>query len=368
MLRFPVLESLSSVQREAVESNTKLHLLVSGSPGTGKSLVAVHRAIFLLSAGEQVRLITYNRVLAGYLNDLAWQSGFSERFKVFTYHSWLKWFWSTNTGMPEAFPLKRDFPRLSEPDYQRIQTTFSSILRQRDKLNGVSHILVDEGQDLPRSFYEFSELTGQTLSVFADENQIITESNSTLSEIRDELHPVEFVLKENFRNTREIASFAKHFFAGEPTGLPSIANCPPGSTPKVISFAHREDELYHLARFEQKNPEKFIGIAVPTKEVFDEFRSFLSRPLTTKNPVQFYHAGYDGRDVASFTRPGIKLFIFQSSKGIEVDHMFIAGLDALPVREDITIGLRKKTATFRIRKNKNLKMSEYIAIFNRKKS
>lgn len=58
---------LHPTQRAAVERSYKGPALVSGSAGTGKTVVALHRAAHPLRAGGRIPLTTYSRTLAARL-------------------------------------------------------------------------------------------------------------------------------------------------------------------------------------------------------------------------------------------------------------------------------------------------------------
>ena len=62
---------LHPAQRGAVERNFNGPARVSGSAGTGKSVVAMHRAAYLarLSAGGRLLLTTFSKTLASRLSD-----------------------------------------------------------------------------------------------------------------------------------------------------------------------------------------------------------------------------------------------------------------------------------------------------------
>ena len=63
------------------------------------------------------------------------------------------------------------------------------------------------------------------LTVFADEDQAVNENSTSLEQIRIGAGlPMPFMLKENHRNSPEIARVAEHFHTG---GLPA---CPMSTT------------------------------------------------------------------------------------------------------------------------------------------
>jgi superfamily I DNA/RNA helicase len=76
-------------QRECIEFRGP-HLLVTGSPGTGKTLVLLKRACRLsqLMPTAQVLVVTYNKALARYARDQLQLNGASPHVQAVHFHSW----------------------------------------------------------------------------------------------------------------------------------------------------------------------------------------------------------------------------------------------------------------------------------------
>ncbi|MEU7404227.1 hypothetical protein [Streptomyces sp. NPDC044948] len=72
------------------------------------------------------------------------------------------------------------------------------------------HLVVDEGQDLSPGFYRLVRIAAVSVTVFADECQRLTETNSTLNEITADLGRFtgRVEIARNHRNSREITSLA----------------------------------------------------------------------------------------------------------------------------------------------------------------
>lgn len=196
----PVLHpDLTPAQRDCLDALplTGNHL-VSGPPGSGKSLLAAHRAVHLALTGRPTVLLTRSkllcRLLQATLDDLTVPGAAIE---ASTAHAWIMrrygrgavrtadgWFdWTELTGLAAA-------------TIDASETTVTP------------HLVVDEGQDLPPGFYRMVRLSAVSTTVFADECQRLTETNSTLNEIASTLgHSTSRVeISGNHRNTREIAS------------------------------------------------------------------------------------------------------------------------------------------------------------------
>ncbi|WP_307783834.1 AAA family ATPase [Streptomyces spinoverrucosus] len=181
--------------------------LISGPPGSGKSLLAAQRAVMLALTGTPVVLLTYSNLLHQSLAGAVHVLGPVDRsVRVRTVHAWLaEWYGGKPPGGPDGW---FDWPAL----YERAAATAPP--------PGLT-LVVDEGQDLPPEFYRLCRLLGARTMVYADECQSLTDTNSTLAEIAERLgHCARHELDGNHRNTRQIASFAAHFHTG--AGMPPI--------------------------------------------------------------------------------------------------------------------------------------------------
>ena len=98
---------LHPTQRAVVERRFKGPSRVSGSAGTGKSVVAIHRAAYLLKASPEARVLltTYSKTLAARLAqsaDLLLGAGTSERrrLEIDHLHKVARDLWTRRTGKP----------------------------------------------------------------------------------------------------------------------------------------------------------------------------------------------------------------------------------------------------------------------------
>ncbi|MEV5898277.1 AAA family ATPase [Nonomuraea fuscirosea] len=173
--------------------------LVTGPPGSGKTLLAAHRAAMLDIADREVGLITYSNLLRQYTAILGDQVGL--KGKVITFHKWFHEFWRRRFG---AAP-----PPGERPGSFDWLTIMSSLARSPDSLGKeFESLVVDEGQDLPKEFYLLCRQLAADVTVFADEAQCIGDSQSTLLEIQRALGPARrfWKISANHRNTRQIAT------------------------------------------------------------------------------------------------------------------------------------------------------------------
>lgn len=281
--------------------------LVDGPPGSGKSLLAVQRALMLAFTGRQVVLLTRSNLLRQALAPVATVLGAEEAgVEVSTVHSWLSRTYGNGVRRTEDgwFDWPACYQRAAQAEEGRLA------------------LVVDEGQDLPPDFYRLCRVLRAETTVFADECQRLTDSQSTLREIIDGLgRCARHRLSGNHRNTRQIAELAAHFHTGaEPPALPDRE----GPTPRLhrlAGFSALTDRLIALAR---KNPRHSIGVVVASSRTQFELLTRLER-RAPRLEVQMYTAQastgrYRNLDLA---RPGLVLVHRASAKGLDFDTVVV---------------------------------------------
>jgi superfamily I DNA/RNA helicase len=322
MLDLPDFDTLSEEHDDILTLPLDASCLVTGPPGTGKTVMAIYRASILHRSGRKPLLLMYGRLLASYTRAAIGKLEIDGA--VSTYHSWFSQFWRRCYGgkPPESRPWVFEW-----------SACLDKIITDPPPTSERRHFLIDEGQDMPPDFYLLLKLISESLTVFADENQRITDQQSTLAEIRAATGIREVLkLTRNYRNTRPIAEFAASFYAGLPSGIPEL---PPksvrGERPFLMAHGKLHQTIDFIRNYENNHRDHSIGILLERKQQVKQFYNRLQ--AKTRNPVQVY-LSQDGSDASmypqvDFAGPGIKLLTYWSAKGLEFDTVFLPELQEI---------------------------------------
>ena len=315
-MKLPAFEDLSKEQDLIYNLDLDGNYIVSGPPGTGKSVMALYRAQVLTFDDREPAVLMYSKVLQQYTEQAANEvevAGY-----VTTFHKWFWNFWRTHYRNSPPTMAGNSY----ENDWAEIAQQF---MTNPPELGGLSDLIVDEGQDLSLAFFRIVRFVARNITVFADENQQLFDNNTTLREIETGIGAKEhMVLRRNYRNTAEIAAVAANYYAGTPTGIPS----PPerhGDKPTLRQYASVDEFTDFVARYVKARTNLTIGIACPNQNIQRRlYRELESRKLPI--PVQAYMSNNRSHSVLDFDSPAVTLVHYKSLKGLEFDTLFVPEL------------------------------------------
>lgn len=218
-----------------------------------------------------------------------------------------------------------------------------------DEALSLGTLLVDEGQDFPPSFYKMLRhlsAIGQHRGklrvqhplrcfVLADENQQITEENSTLEQIAHSLKIAadnRYLLLDNFRNTREIALLARAFF----NDVSVLPNLPDRSSeaPTFLTVPGHAEIAERLRVWMVNNPDKEVAVLsfseATRNAICGTIKGVLSELRGRNIVVQTYSSltrKENRADDLVFDQGDVVTVLnLQSCKGLEFDAVFIIDL------------------------------------------
>jgi DNA helicase II / ATP-dependent DNA helicase PcrA len=240
-------------------------------------------------------------------------------------------------------PRKEGTPWIDWPAVEaHVSQSGESII---DAALSLGSVLIDEGQDFPPSFYRtlrWLAAYGQSRKgrvehplrccILADENQQITEENSTLDQITSELKIAtehRYKLLDNFRNSREIAQCAAAFFndVGFLPNLPKRS----GEKPVFVTAPNHAHVAQRIKTWIVNNPGKEAGVLTFSEGTRDAICQMLEPALNAIRGREIVLQTYSSktwqenrsRDLVFDTGDIVTVLNLQSCKGLEFDAVFL---------------------------------------------
>jgi len=325
IFKLPTRQELTKSQRAVLRLPKDGQHLITGAPGTGKSVVALWRLQEIGHSKDTV-FLTFNHVL-NHANKALVQSTHSTKMNTA-----MSWFyelqWSMVKGTSGTFEENK-MPELAphKPDYEKVTQRMADLNVDCSRFN----LIIDEGQDLPPEWFDCIEsLKVSNFFVVADQNQQITEERSSLKELQDALgidQEEVIELKENWRNTTAIAAFANYFYTDKTSPRPLLPNRPSTDTPIMFEYDNIDLVKEQILNEYDRDPSKLIGFFVANENKRNWWAENLADDSAgRKNApplVSTYFASQKGSVNINFNYGGVVVLNDKSVKGIEFDTVFI---------------------------------------------
>ncbi|MBL7179014.1 MAG: AAA family ATPase [Desulfobacterales bacterium] len=339
------LKSLDHHQEALARKFDGGHRIIIGSSGSGKTLILVHKAVFLARYNPDIKnilFVCFNITLVNYIKRLLADKGAplgENGVQVFHFYQLC----SEIIGENVAYE-KED----SEYYELVIHETLSQIENFKNRFDA---ILVDEGQDFSDDMYRIVSalLNPKTnnLTIALDDNQNIYQRESSWKDVgiqaRGRVHKISYV----YRNTKEISEFASNFIRKE--ALVSKAQKEEqlklypdffdfsGPKPVVKQFEGFEAIFTHVAEEIQKIvrskecPCSDIAI-IYTMKLPGDLKNPL--PLTIKKALEargifnnWVSENYRSKNTYDITTNSVTISTIHSVKGLDYSNVFLLGLD-----------------------------------------
>lgn len=247
----PTFEELNQQQRKVYEIALKdgVDLIVTGGPGTGKSILALN--IYESLSGDK-NLISYHKILTNYLKE---SSNNKNDRNIINADSYI---------LSELRKISGKNTDFQGKDYeQEIENQIKSHLDNSTILNKPeSIIIIDEAQDLTASKHLFLKHNNKKRIIFLDDKQKVIDNGTNRRELLSEIYNDnvdEFVLNINYRNTRQISFFSKCIFPTEQINFQNRS----GELPYLINSKNEIEMIKEISKIIDNNPTKSILILLP---------------------------------------------------------------------------------------------------------
>ena len=278
-------ESLDDDQLDLIDHTINSSMLVSGCAGSGKSVIAMHKAAQIADMGYSVILIALTKSLAGFMG-----VGYTLQSYKFYYHYQWKWL-----GMPSA-------------DY----------------------IIVDEIQDFElKEIQEFMNAAKKHFLFFGDSAQSIYTrfGKKTLSiEAISKLTGLkELKLYNNYRLPKNVAQITQKYVGVNvmPYQEKVYLN-KENDFPHFIHYNSYEDQIEAIGKLIEQYDGKSIGILFYSNELVLEMSEALTkRGINMEYKCKTAADDMRGQGNLHFTNTLPKVLTYHSAKGLQFDVVII---------------------------------------------
>lgn len=282
--------TLDDDQIDIIEMTLDRSLIVAGCAGSGKSIIAMHKAQQIDDLGEDVILIAYTKSLNRYM-----KQGLKKIFDQKFYYHW-QWI---NDGKPKA-------------DY----------------------IIVDEIQDFTKDeILDFINATKKSFFFFGDTAQSIYNINKKTMAIEDisKLTGIDITyLYNNYRLPKPVAKITQDYI-GLSEDEDSVRKyseevylSKENKLPIFMCCDSKEQQIEQIISIINDNKYKNVGILVPNNDIIiSTMRAFDDANFSCELK---YNDGYNSpnnRDTLDFKTSKPKLMTYHSAKGLQFETVII---------------------------------------------
>jgi|TARA_B110000211_G_scaffold146314_1_gene166848 superfamily I DNA/RNA helicase len=287
----PLQNQLTMTQQAALDETDTIAL--KGGPGTGKSVVCLWRHIINHEIGStKSLLLTYTKTLECYLKQSAGSHNAEAGASVNRTYMWLS----------------------------------------RHASSQYDEIIVDEAQDVNSGKYIQLQKYCNQISFGADDDQGLYDNGCTYLELKSFFPDTEeYLLDQNFRNSKEILNFIRSVFPQ--IGISQhIINSAPSTNRKPMVKAVGWDEsalINYIVDLinDLTGSTHNIGILVPGKNQINKYFPLIKERLDSEG-VDCDFTMFES-DMGEIDHIGnVHLATFKSSKGLEFDTVIIPNFDS----------------------------------------
>lgn len=279
-------ETMDDDQLDLIEYTADKSMLVAGCAGSGKSVIAMHKAEQLHKKGQDVILIAYTRSLSRFMKNGKADSS----FRFFHHH-----LWKYKLKMPKA-------------DY----------------------IIVDEIQDFTREeIQEFINATRKHFLFFGDTAQSIYrqygKQTMTIAQIAAMTGLNTLQLFNNYRLPRPVAKITQDYVGVDVQEYKEkVYQNKETELPHLIHFDNEQKQIEALLRLVKDNVGRNIGILLPNNpEVIRISQEFMDNDVECEFKYNKGDNDFDYVDNLDFNTVLPKILTYHSAKGLQFDMVIL---------------------------------------------
>ncbi|GEM_PF-646709 len=367
------------IQQEMIAKNIGAgHRILKGVAGSGKSLVIACRAKYLNSVYPdwKVLVVCFNNTLCNHIQNMMSENDV-KNLEISTFHGLVKKI--TNANLRKLDDESPDQYNL------RVAEILNSYVESTNFLDKYDAILIDEGQDFAQEWIQslvkiLNPETNSILFCYDPAQNIFNRKRPSWKSFGLEVQgkkPTE--LMRCYRNTKEILVTARSFLNSKKLDSlvaeddfdrvldPDTGECKVGIFPVTYQSQNYQETINLIVKkikylVNNGHPENSIAILIARHESQEKLDALLKKAFeehASNIAYKFIITSHD-KKALNLKELNIKILNFESSKGLEFDHVFLIGLENMPritaklVRDEDTE--RKLTYVAMTRAKENLYM------------
>ncbi|MBF7682949.1 AAA family ATPase [Acinetobacter sp. B5B] len=337
------------IQQEMIAKNIGPgHRILKGVAGSGKSLVIACRAKYLKTIYPEwkILIVCFNNTLCNHILNMM-NEDLIEHLDISTFHGLVKNITQAN--------LKMLNNESSDAYNIRVSNILNDYLDKNELSQKYDAILIDEGQDFAQEWIQnlvkvVNPESNSILFCYDPAQNIFNRKRPSWKSFGLEVQgkkPTE--LMRCYRNTKEILQTAKSFLNSKPIESlieeddfdrvldPDTGECKTG----VIPTAYQSNSLEETANLIVKkinslikngHKENTIAILIARDSSINKVEQFIHTAFqnhATATTYKFITNTQDKRSL-NLKELSVKIINFESSKGLEFEHVFLIGLENMP--------------------------------------
>lgn len=325
-------EDLTPTQVQAIELNARHNHVVTGGPGSGKTVVLAYRAATLIERGtpdSKLKIIVFTKTLRDYIKPEAQRFLDVPESCFGTFDQFCRDLYQRKVS--RHLPWDEENKR---PDFDGIRSGVLNFLRTAHDPPEFDAILVDEGQDLDAEALELLRLVSKHVTVMMDEKQQIYDTGSAIREALTALGltSVSVNLTDTYRCCPYISALAGHFILDPAQRAFFVRQTrteqTERETPLLYLAPDFDEEKRRLADLinERLQRNDRIAVLLPFNRQVHGFQAGLAEyGVDAEVPPKRANAAHTTAEYDwSSDRP--KLMTYHSAKGLTFDTVFLPRL------------------------------------------
>lgn len=338
----PDIVKIMDVQQEQLaRSLGEGHRVIHGVAGSGKTLILGYRCLYLAQAlSKPILVLCFNISLAAKLRSFISVKGIGSSVQVYHFHDWC------------GEQLRTYHVDLVQSDRQvwerKVDSVIDAVERGQIPRGQYGAVLIDEGHDFEPEWLKLvvqmvDPETNSLLLLYDDAQSIYKKRHGlgfSLSSVGIEAKGRTTILKINYRNTREILTFAyefaRHYFNPEDADDDHIPLVEPqaagvsGPAPAVRQFASLEEEVEFAVKCLQKWHQQGMDwrdMAILYAE--GSQGAEVSRRLRALNIPCLWMGAKEYKQAYNAAKDQVTVLSIYSSKGLEFPAVIVLGVGSL---------------------------------------